>query len=811
MSCRRIAVVVACVAICPESAALAQDESHPHDHPEVAVQRAPVLIEPGPLEATTLYHTADEVMVTTETRFRFICGSDVANLTVDDLHTAVETHRQIMEDTDQVISVGADASLRGAGLNVIFNIGGGVPNDAIIALEEVSAFYQTAFTDPVNVTIDFSMQNLGGGILGATGSSFTLNTWSTTRSGLINGMDSDDSIQNSLPGPTTIPVRYDASTTNVTNENRCFFTRANHKATIGSLSGTDASMALNSTVNWDFDPSDGVPGNAQDFQSVVVHEVGHALGFVSEVDSGGSDIDAMDIFRFTRTDDGDDFNPDSLAEFETTPRTVDFNNPDDDHNTDLITVEYRMADGSPSQASHFRSEFPPIGIMDPSQANGETFFPDFLQQSDIDVFDAIGWDFVDGDCDENGLQDDDEIAANSALDCQPDGVLDVCQLNGNDCNGNLRPDQCDVNDLIAQQPVNTGVCQGETAVISVSVSGGGTTFRWERNGVPMFDGGGFSGVFTNTLTVTDVQPEDEDLYRCRITQGCLSGPSNNVNLFIIQPATVASDPTPMLTRCGGDNASFSVEGGGTGPFDYQWLLDGQDFGAPNSSLLTLNNVTVDDAGSYTCIISNSCGFEESAAGVLEIGDPVFFDTPQSQCVESGETVVFTADATADGAFSIFWEKDGAFISGESGNTLTIENVQPTDAGDYNAVAFLSSSPFCSSDSDIATLTVDNCGVNDCNSNGVDDATDIAGGTSDDCNSNLVPDECDVLTLGDFDADGDRDLDDYAALEDCLDGPVNPTAPAQPECSAMCLTAFDTDTDGVIDLRDYATFVVLFGT
>ena len=33
---------------------------------------------------------------------------------------------------------------------------------------------------------------------------------------------------------------------------------------------------------------------------------------------------------------------------------------------------------------------------------------------------------------------------------------------------------------------------------------------------------------------------------------------------------------------------------------------------------------------------------------------------------------------------------------------------------------------------------------DCNSNGVDDATDIAGGTSLDCNSDGVPDECQVV-------------------------------------------------------------------
>jgi len=381
-----------------------------------------------------------------------------------------------------------------------------------------------------------------------------------------------------------------------------------------------------------------------------------------------------------------------------------------------------------------------------------------------------------------------------------------------DCNANGLLDECDGDLVFASHPQSAGACQGGGAQLSLqAVNPGSASYQWLKDGQPIFNGSKYAGVNTSVLSVSDVQPADEGLYSCMVTDGCLSLESDPAPLFIVDPATVTSDPTPMLTRCSGDNASFSVEGGGTGPFDYLWLRDGQDFGGPNSAVLTLNNLTIDDAGSYTCIISNSCGFEETAAGVLEIGDPDFFDNPQSQCVVSGQTAVFTADATAAGAFSIFWEKDGEFVSGASGTTLTIENAQPEDAGDYNAVAFLSTSPFCTSDSDVATLTVDNCGTSDCNSNGVDDAIDIAAGTSDDCNNNAVPDECDVITLGDFDADSDRDLDDYAALEDCLDGPVTPTAPVQPECSAMCISAFDTDGDGDIDLRDYAEFVTLMGT
>ena len=53
------------------------------------------------------------------------------------------------------------------------------------------------------------------------------------------------------------------------------------------------------------------------------------------------------------------------------------------------------------------------------------------------------------------------------------------------------------------------------------------------------------------------------------------------------------------------------------------------------------------------------------------------------------------------------------------------------------------------------------GTYDCNGNGVDDAQDIANGTSLDCNENGIPDECE--NLADFDGDGKVDVDDLLFL------------------------------------------------
>ena len=100
-------------------------------------------------------------------------------------------------------------------------------------------------------------------------------------------------------------------------------------------------------------------------------------------------------------------------------------------------------------------------------------------------------------------------------------------------------------------------------------------------------------------------------------------------------------------------------------------------------------------------------------------------------------------------------------------------------------------------------------TNDCNSNGVPDACDLEDETSIDCNGNWIPDECDTMEGGDFDADGDVDLDDYAALADCLAGPDEVPSPSATECVDACLATFDANADNDVDFTDFAEFQEAF--
>lgn len=100
-----------------------------------------------------------------------------------------------------------------------------------------------------------------------------------------------------------------------------------------------------------------------------------------------------------------------------------------------------------------------------------------------------------------------------------------------------------------------------------------------------------------------------------------------------------------------------------------------------------------------------------------------------------------------------------------------------------------------------TTTLTGAAGKDCNGNVLVDVCEIAAGTTPDENHNRIPDECE--NRGDFDGDGDVDLDDYRQLHDCLDGSDGGILPG---CEVQDLTG-----DEAVDLADDALFQNAFGT
>lgn len=374
------------------AAVVAQVTHDPHDaHASEATAlwaAAPRYVIPTGVQ-TALTGDGQEIVFPTEEVWKPVCADTGVETTLLDLMLIAQDHAA--QFADPAGAVVLDTTGPRAGINIVYQLAASVPSAAVPAFAAAEAYLESQFpNDPITVTVEVSFAALSPGVIGGTSSSYGYADWAASRSLLQGGADTSDTILSFLPSGSTIPVRYSSRST--TNETRIFWTFANWKANGGSVSGNDASMQFSTNFPFDYDPSDGVSGSTISLQDVIVHETGHALGFTSGVDFRYRDIEALDIFRFRRTDGTSDFNPDTNAEFGVRPRWAVFNNPNDDVNFDIISVEYRLSDGSPWQASHFREQVPAIGIMDPAFSYGETFYPNFLRTSDLTVFDAIGYD-----------------------------------------------------------------------------------------------------------------------------------------------------------------------------------------------------------------------------------------------------------------------------------------------------------------------------------------------------------------------------------------------------------------------------------
>ena len=195
-------------------------------------------------------------------------------------------------------------------------------------------------------------------------------------------------------------------------------TNANAKA-IGLLPGTapaiDAFITFNSTIDFDFDPSNGITPGTTDFVGVATHEIGHALGFISGVDtvdiatgagpSAGADINGaapgigdlngfalfstLDLFR--RSEAAFAADPDAF-DFTVRNGAVFFSIDGDLSDGDDVLMETGSFNGTGNQASHFLDGFPPRGILDPTAGPGELLV---ISENDITAFDVIGYDLID--------------------------------------------------------------------------------------------------------------------------------------------------------------------------------------------------------------------------------------------------------------------------------------------------------------------------------------------------------------------------------------------------------------------------------
>jgi Immunoglobulin I-set domain. len=267
-------------------------------------------------------------------------------------------------------------------------------------------------------------------------------------------------------------------------------------------------------------------------------------------------------------------------------------------------------------------------------------------------------------------------------------------------------------------PTNVTVLAGGTAIFNVS-GGSGTpapSYSWQKDGVPVSNGGNISGANSATLTITSCAAGNAGTYSCLVSN--IAGVAvATATLSVTIPPTIDSQTPPggPVSAGAGGTVNFSVTAHATHPINYQWsksgtgnLTDNGHFTGTTTSTLTINTLVAGDAGSYSCHLSNADGATDSAAITLSIATgPTITVQPTNQAVPFGSNASLVVSAA--GASLVYrWSQgasplsDGGRISGATSNVLTISSVVDADAGSYSCLITNTGGSITSAS---ATLTV----------------------------------------------------------------------------------------------------------
>jgi len=162
----------------------------------------------------------------------------------------------------------------------------------------------------------------------------------------------------------------------------------------------------------------------------------------------------------------------------------------------------------------------------------------------------------------------------------------------------------------------------------------------------------------------DISPASAGSYEVIVTSPYGSVTSSVAKVTVLFPPSIINQPTNVATAIG-TTASFSVVATGPQPLSYAWYFDRTNLvdGATNSNL-ALANVSLNQAGGYTVVITNLNGSVTSAIATLSFEyPPIITVQPASQTNVAGATTILSVAVSPNfsGPYNYQWQLNGTTV------------------------------------------------------------------------------------------------------------------------------------------------------
>lgn len=256
---------------------------------------------------------------------------------------------------------------------------------------------------------------------------------------------------------------------------------------------------------------------------------------------------------------------------------------------------------------------------------------------------------------------------------------------------------------IQTQPSAQAVYATQTLTLTVSATGQGLTYQWQKQ-----SGAAFVNIASNaqaaTYTVASSSTSDAGNYQVVITNPAGSVTSNSVAVVINSAPVITAQPQGKAVFTG-QPLSLSVTAAGQG-LQYQWVLGGTPINGATTATYSVAVAAQANAGTYTVQVSNPAGSITSENAVVTIAPaPTISQQPANQTVFTTQKLTITVAASGS-SLSYQWQKQssGSYsdISGATAASYIVNSAALTDAGNYQVIV---SNPAGSVTSGVALVTI----------------------------------------------------------------------------------------------------------